>query len=223
MNDTTVSKLVIFDLDGLIIDSLPGLSEALLASFGEIFSSQVHFNMFRDYDSAHPGASRFEKLDFAFNLAGVPQAAREAVTAEVLKRFDAASFEARIAAEVDRSIFDFVDFGGNQFEWALVSNCDKNQLVKVSQFHGLGKLFGQRVFGTPPGKLQIVRELVSQKVRNRIPISVSDSQTDFEIAKSLGIEFALVTKFARDLEFNRTFEGLVLDSISHLRPHLESI
>lgn len=223
MSDTTVPKLVIFDLDGLIIDSLPGLSEALLASFGEIFSSQEHFDIFRHYDSIHPGASRFEKLDFALNLEKVPHAAREAVKAKVLKRFDAASFEARIAAEVDTAIFDFVDFGGNQFEWALVSNCDTNQLAKVSQFHGLGKLFGQKVFGTPPGKLQIVGELVSQRVWRRIPISVSDSQPDFEIAKSLGIDFALVTKFARDLEFNRTFEGLVLDSISHLRPHLESI
>ena len=53
----------IFDLDGLLIDSLDKLSNALVQSVSK-FANSSQLVSFQKYDMKNPGLSRFEKVDF---------------------------------------------------------------------------------------------------------------------------------------------------------------
>ena len=56
----------IFDLDGLLINSLDKLSNALVQSISK-FANSSQLVSFQKYDIQNPGLSRFEKVDFFIN------------------------------------------------------------------------------------------------------------------------------------------------------------
>lgn len=217
-----LSPLLVFDLDGLIIDSLDNLSRAMTATAASVLSSDSHMREFEEEDNKHPGRSRFEKLSFAMDLASVPIPERELVMSDLLSRFDELSLEARLQSRLDDSIFDFIGPSVSNLNLTLLTNCDVTQLPLIAKHHKLDKVFGDNLFGTPPSKSIVFPQIVHKHSPSNPIFSISDSESDYQIAEANGAEFVLIRRFARDLTFNSKFTGISFDTISDFHDWLAS-
>ena len=193
----TDTSLYIFDMDGVILDSLDKLSKCLIESVKPFCQSDSHFQQFSQFDVANPGLSRFEKVDyFVSQLPTSNHLNAEQVKIEILQRFQRLSLEARLSSNIENEFYDLPGIIPSK-NLLLLSNCDNDQLKVVDAHFGFHQIFKGGIIGTPPSK----RERLSEVLRafdNLSAISVSDSESDAVIARDLGVSFVFIQRFARD-------------------------
>ena len=115
---------------------------------------------------------------------------------EMLQKFDVFSLEARLKSEIDEATYKLVDYFVPE-RLFLLSNCDNNQLKSIVANFGLHRIFRGGQIGTPPDKSKRIREIMIQ-FEQEVLWSVSDSESDAIIARSNGINFIFIRRFARD-------------------------
>ena len=94
-------QVFVFDLDGLIIDSLDDLSKCLVGAVSN-YATQTELEAFQKYDIYNPGASRFTKVDYF--LEEIAQEKNpNPIRVEILKDFAERSFDARKDAKISSS------------------------------------------------------------------------------------------------------------------------
>ena len=181
----------IFDLDGLLIDSLDKLSNALVQSVSK-FANSSQLVSFQKYDMQNPGLSRFEKVDFFINSILKNYDIKPEI---ILKIFDELSLEARINSTLNPCINELYEIYESK-HWILLTNCDNQQLMHVVNRFNLARIFGNNLVGTPPSKSSRAKEIrISNQGRNII--SISDSESDGELAEMNEFDFLFVEEFSR--------------------------
>ena len=186
-------QVFVFDLDGLIIDSLDDLSKCLVGAVSN-YAKRHELEAFQKYDIKNPGASRFTKVDyFLGEIAQEKDPNPKRV--EILKDFAVRSFEARKNAKISIGFEKFV-IKFQHLNHILLSNCDNSQITAVSDHHGISEYFNSGIIGTPPSK-----ELRAEAIRSEFPnsqiLSLSDSESDAIIARKSHFDFLYVNEFAR--------------------------
>ena len=58
------NTIYVFDMDGVILDSLENLSSCLIKAVEPFCQSNEQYKEFSKFDRDNPGLSRFEKTDF---------------------------------------------------------------------------------------------------------------------------------------------------------------
>jgi phosphoglycolate phosphatase-like HAD superfamily hydrolase len=186
-------QIFVFDLDGLIIDSLNDLSKCLVGAVSN-YASESELDAFQKYDVKNPGASRFTKVDY-FLQEITQEKDPDTKRIEILNDFSERSFYARKNAKISSGFEKFVTRYQN-LRHILLSNCDNSQIVGVSEHHGITKYFNSGIIGTPPSK-----ELRAEAIRSEFPdsqiLSLSDSESDAVIARKSNFDFLYVNEFAR--------------------------
>lgn len=187
---------LIFDLDGLIINSLPGLAIAMVGAVSPLLPDKQSLELFTEFDFGNPGMTRFDKVEKALDMAGLEGSDREVARNESLKLFDELSLRARTEAELDDNIFRFGNLKGAKL--SVLSNCDNAILPTVIASHGMQELFAERLFGTPPGKRETLSTLLrlASNAGSRF-IFISDSESDYQVAIDCGVEFVYIERFSR--------------------------
>lgn len=184
-------------MDGVILNSLDKLSSCLVQAVEPFCQSYEQFREFSKFDRNNPGLSRFEKTDFF--LQSLPDNSHikpEIIKKQILDQFDSLSLDARISSEIDEAIYTLT-LKIPPRNLILLSNCDNNQLRVLSVHFGLHRIFGGGIIGTPPSKKTRFENLLKKAHFNTF-VSISDSESDAIIARSLGIQFAFIQNFARD-------------------------
>jgi phosphoglycolate phosphatase-like HAD superfamily hydrolase len=213
-------KLLIFDMDGVILDSLENLSNCLVESVAKFCTSDKVYQDFKEFDLGNPGISRFDKVNYFLNLQkDVSDYKRDAVYSSILEEFDKLSLQARLNSKIDDAIFHFGALPQN-YNSILLSNCDNQQLKIISAQFGLHKVFANKFVGTPPNKETRMQEIISDNVASKI-YSISDSESDAVIARGHELDFVFIERFARDAgdwcqEYELKFKNLD-DFYAHLR------
>jgi hypothetical protein len=183
--------VLLFDLDGLLIDSLDKLSSGLITAVSR-FAKPAELEVFTSYDRTNPGLSRFEKIAyFANEIAKGTKIDQQLI----LEEFDKESFKARTESRLSDSIFELNKKFKNKI-WILLTNCDVRQIDEVASILGLDEIFKNNLIGTPPSKhvqARIIREIYP----NSEIISISDSESDGEIARECSFDFLFVEEFSR--------------------------
>ena len=186
-------QIFVFDLDGLILDSLNDLSKCLVGAVSN-YASESELDAFQKYDVKNPGASRFTKVDY-FLQEITQEKDPDPKRIEILNDFAERSFYARKNAQISSGFEKFVIRYQN-LRHILLSNCDNSQIVAVSEHHGITKYFNSGIIGTPPSK-----ELRAEAIRLEFPdsqiLSLSDSESDAVIARKSDFDFLYVNEFAR--------------------------
>jgi phosphoglycolate phosphatase-like HAD superfamily hydrolase len=190
-------KILVFDMDGLILNSLDALSNCMQNAIKSFCKNQKQFEDFKEYDFDNPGLSRFEKIDFFIQtFSRVDKIDIDKMKSQVINKFDNLSLQARLNSNIDDSIYKIGEYFAYQ-NLVLLSNCENSQLLLISKNFKLSDIFKRGIYGTPPNKLQRFSDLVSQGHDNNF-ISISDSEADAIIARKLGFDFIFIRKFARD-------------------------
>jgi phosphoglycolate phosphatase-like HAD superfamily hydrolase len=203
----------IFDLDGLLIDSLDKLSNALVQSVSKFANSSQLIN-FQKYDKQNPGLSRFEKVDFFINSILKNYDLKPEI---ILKTFDELSLEARINSTLNPCINELYYIYESK-HWILLTNCDNQQLTHVANKFDLARIFGNNLIGTPPSKGSRAKE-IRIKNQGRSIISISDSESDGKLAEINEFDFLFVEEFSRgnsDWKINNYFSIQRLDDLLDL-------
>lgn len=192
-------NLLVFDLDGLILDSLPNLQRCMMGAIEPFIGSKEDYLRFKEFDETSPGLSRYEKADFfSEELAKESKLSKKEIFEEILQQFNYKSLDARVKAELDRDIFKFTALS-NQFDLVLLTNCDNSQLPIVLAHHEIISVFKDGFYGTPPKKRERLDEIIkTRKTDYSQIISISDSESDQDIAHDLGIDFVFIKRFAVD-------------------------
>ena len=203
----------IFDLDGLLIDSLDKLSNALVQSVSK-FANSSQLVSFQKYDMQNPGLSRFEKVDFFINSILKNYDIKPEI---ILKIFDELSLEARINSTLNPCINELYEIYESK-HWILLTNCDNQQLMHVANRFNLARIFGNNLVGTPPSKSSRAKEIrISNQGRNII--SISDSESDGELAEMNEFDFLFVEEFSRgnsDWKIKKYYSVQKLDELLDL-------
>ncbi len=190
-------KLLVFDMDGVILDSLDNLSSCLIESVAKFCISDKVYQDFKNYDIGNPGISRFGKVDYFLDLQkDVSDYKREKVYLSILEEFNRLSLQARLNSEIDEDIFQFAK-ADSDYDLVLLSNCDNQQLKIISAQFGLHKVFENRLIGTPPSK-EIRMSQILEDYEPSSAYSISDSESDAIIARKHEMTFVFIEKFARD-------------------------
>lgn len=187
----------VFDMDGVILNSLDSLSRCLLKAIQPFCQSNAQYTKFSKYDSENPGLSRFEKIDFFLNsLSLTNHTDTKKIKHQILDKFELCSLEARLKSEIDESTYDLPKkITINNL--ILLSNCDNTHLRVIADHFGFHQIFSGGLIGTPPSK-KIRFEHLMNNYKSKNFVSISDSESDAIIARSLNVPFAFIQNFARD-------------------------
>ncbi len=183
--------VLLFDLDGLLIDSLDKLSSGLITAVSR-FAKPAELEVFTKYDRTNPGLSRFEKIAYFANEIAIGTKIDQQL---ILEEFDKESFKARTESRLSESIFELNQRFKSKI-WVLLTNCDVHQIDGVTSILGLDVIFGDNLIGTPPSK-HVQARILREKYQNSKVISISDSESDGEIAKECSFDFLFVEEFSR--------------------------
>ena len=190
-------KLLIFDMDGVVLDSLENLSNCLIESVSKFCISDKVYLEFKEFDISNPGISRFDKVNYFLDLQkDVSDYKRETVYLSILEEFDVLSLQARLKSEIDDAIFYFADLS-DKYNLILLTNCDNHQLKIISAQFGLHKVFANKLIGTPPSKDLRMQQIISENKPSKT-FSISDSESDAVIARRHQLDFVFIQRFARD-------------------------
>ena len=187
----------VFDMDGVILDSLDNLSNCLINAIEPFCQSNEQYQTFSKFDKENPGLSRFEKTDFFLaSLPNISHIKTEKIKQQVLDQFDSLSLNARLSSTIDKSTF-ILSKSIAPKNLIVLSNCDNSQLTAIAAHFGFHQIFSGGIIGTPPSKKSRFSDLVT-KHNSSAFVSISDSESDAIIARSLGVAFAFIQNFARD-------------------------
>jgi phosphoglycolate phosphatase-like HAD superfamily hydrolase len=194
---TKKETFFVFDMDGVILDSLDNLSSCLIKAIEPFCQSDEQHKKFSKYDRDNPGLSRFEKTDFF--LESLPSSSHiktEKIKQQILEQFNSYSLDARLTSKIDESTYDLPKKIAPR-NLVLLSNCDNTQLRVIAAHFGFHQIFGGGLLGTPPSKKIRFIDLVNNSKSSAF-VSISDSESDAIIARSLNVAFAFIQNFARD-------------------------
>ena len=187
----------VFDMDGVILDSLDNLSNCLIKAIEPFCQSNEQYQTFSKFDKENPGLSRFEKTDFFLaSLPNISHVKTEKIKQQILDQFDSLSLNARLSSTIDESTFILSKTIAPK-NLIVLSNCDNSQLTTIAAHFGFHQIFSGGIIGTPPSKKNRFSDLVT-KHNSSAFVSISDSESDAIIARSLGVAFAFIQNFARD-------------------------
>jgi phosphoglycolate phosphatase-like HAD superfamily hydrolase len=207
----------VFDMDGVILDSLDNLSSCLIKAVEPFCQSHEQYVAFSKFDKENPGLSRFEKTDFFLeSLPNISHIKTEKIRQQILDQFDTFSLDARLSSKIDKSTYILSKTIAPK-NLILLSNCDNSQLTVIAPHFGFHQIFSGGIIGTPPNKLSRFSDLVNKHNSSSF-ISISDSESDAIIARSLGAAFVFIQNFARDrapwLKDNESRFQTILEFIS---------
>lgn len=209
-----MKKLLIFDLDGLILNSLDLLSRAMINVCTSVLQNPEQKEEFEKFDFENPGISRFEKIDKVTQLSDINEDNRLKLKAYLLAKFNEESLIARRAAQIDEAIFLFSTLPKDRFKNILLTNCDNEQLENIVKHHKLHNVFGSDFFGTPPSKEFGFAQIINENSDCSKTFSISDSQSDLEIARANKSKFVWIKQFARPVNFGKDDPDLIFENLS---------
>jgi len=180
-------KNIIFDFDGVILDSVPTKTEGFKKLFQD-FSSEL-VDKLLEYHIQNGGMSRYKKIKYFFN---------ELLNQDILE--DEIIIYANLYSEITKEeltnpkyiIEDTVNFikqNHKKYNMHIASGADENDLRYICDKLDLTKYF-LSIYGSPKIKSDIVQNILeSNNYEKEETILIGDSINDHEAANENGIEF----------------------------------
>jgi phosphoglycolate phosphatase-like HAD superfamily hydrolase len=205
------AKLVLWDFDGVIKESVAVKTQAFAALFGP-FGSRVVAEVTRHHE-ANGGMSRFEKIPLYLELAG--ELPTEARVNEMCDRFATLVRDAVIAAPWVPGAERYLRSRPRGQTFALVSATPREELLTIIEALRLRECFHE-IFGAPTSKEEAVRPaLLETATAPAESVMIGDSSSDLEAARRNQVPFVLRRHESNGGVFEQ-YSGPWLDDLSAL-------
>ena len=203
-------KNIIFDFDGVILDSIPVKTEAFRKLFEKFPKEQV--DKIIDYHILNGGKSRYLKIKYFFeNILG------ESISDQnVLNYADKYSELTKLELSKSKYLIDdsltFIKNNYQKYQMHIASGADEKDLLYICEKLNLVQYF-LSIKGSPEIKSNIVNNILNEcKYLKDETILVGDSINDYEAATVNEIEF-----FAYNNEKLKDLKCQYLQSFSKLQ------
>jgi phosphoglycolate phosphatase-like HAD superfamily hydrolase len=201
-------KVILWDFDGVLMDSMPVRDRGFELTLANYPKKQVQELM--EYHRQNGGLSRYAKFRFFFEKIRGEQVSEEQILT-LAKCFSEVMMQHLINPELlIKDSFDFVKRYHQKFAMHIVSGSDGNELNEICKRLNLSHFF-LSIHGSPISKIDLVASLLQQ---NNYPkeatVLIGDSKNDGEAALVNGIEFIGYNNIALASSF------IYLDSFSNV-------
>lgn len=219
--DITRYKTIVFDCDGVILDSNPLKIQAYYDTAIHLGYSDDQAQALVKYHIALGGISRYHKFEhFLREIVGGPvdAGALEALIA----RFSYEVKQALIHCEMAEGLHALRD-ATPQASWMLVSGGDQAEKREVFAARDIAMLFDAGIFGSPDYKVDILRREASEGGLKLPGLFIGDSRYDHEAAVEAGLDFVFLsgwTDFEGWREYCASHNIRILERLSDLIPTL---
>ena len=213
-------KLVIFDLDGVLIESAHLKTEAFKALFSkwpDKANKGVEFHM------KYMGISRFVKFkNFYENVLGEPYT--NEIGATLSHDFSNLVLDRILKAELVKGSKSFLERFYRDHFLVIASGTPQQELEHIVSSKGLKKYF-KKVCGTPATKTAIVTDILNEHgYAKDEAVFIGDAESDRTAANNTGIHFILrITSENTDIQSSTTHKLYDLTSLQAKIAELENL
>lgn len=177
---------IIFDCDGVIIESMEAKNAAFARLCGEV--APALRDEFTAYVSLHGGVSRYEKFAWlirrAFSRDITPKE-----SASMSERFVRYSLESVLASPLVPGFLDTAERWFGRVPLYVASGTPHHELAEVLKQKDLARYF-RGILGTPPAKAALLRNILrAAQCAPEHAVMVGDSKTDEDAALINGTKF----------------------------------
>lgn len=172
---------IIFDFDGVILDSLKVKDDGFRELFQEFSPEAVDCLMAYHHD--HGGVSRFVKIRYMFETI-----LHKEITDDIVMRY-AAKFSDIMLSKLGDTAFlinstvDFIRSHHKNVPMHVASGTEENELRNLCDTLGLSGFF-RSVYGSPMIKDDVVAKIIAENGYNTAnTIMIGDSMTDHDAAR----------------------------------------
>jgi phosphoglycolate phosphatase-like HAD superfamily hydrolase len=181
----TALDAVVFDFDGVILESVAVKDAAFRALFAD---HPTHVDAIMDLHRRHGGVSRYVKFDMIY--ADILQARLDpAHKAELGRRFEELVLDRVLAAPMVAGARDVLDGLRGRVPMAVVSGTPDAELAAVIERRGFAHYFAE-VHGGSRAKREVIERMVRERNwRTDRMVMVGDATTDCAAARANRIPF----------------------------------
>ena len=182
-------KYIVFDCDGVILDSNQIKTDAFTYALSSYKKSEV--NKLISYHKKNGGVSRYRKFNYFFkNILGMVEYQKNLDLS--LNLFSNYAKKSLISCEFIPGVLDFIKVcSKKKIKTFIVSGSDQNELKEIFKQRNLSRYFSL-ILGSPQDKFENTK-----KVKNRFNsidkgIFFGDAMLDYEAAKKFDMDFIYI-------------------------------
>lgn len=180
-------KNIIFDFDGVLLDSVPVKTEAYRELFNK-FSNNIVEKMVK-YHELNGGISRYKKIQYFFNELLGEDVSEEKIQEYALKYSELTKIELTHEKYLIKDTLNYIKLNSKKINMHIASGSDNRDLIYICDKLDLNKYF-LSMKGSPKVKSLIVKEILDDnRYKKEETILIGDSINDYEAAKINGIKF----------------------------------
>jgi phosphoglycolate phosphatase-like HAD superfamily hydrolase len=181
------SKLLIFDFDGVIADSVEVKSEAFAILY-ESYGVDV-VNKIINHHNSNGGMSRFEKFKY-YHKNFLNKEISEELINQLSKKFSSLVFNKVVSSDEINSVGKFLNIYSKKEKICVINSATPQlEIEKIINAKGFDQIFSS-VFGSPNSKLEnIIKILNKYNCSNNEVVFFGDSKADLLAAKRANIDF----------------------------------
>ncbi|WP_208123239.1 HAD family hydrolase [Facilibium subflavum] len=180
-------KNIIFDFDGVILDSIPVKTEAFRQLFSKYPVDKVEELL--DYHQKNGGVSRYKKVRYFFEVIMQQEISNEAIQ-EFCQHYSRLTKEE--LASKKYLILDAIDFISENFERYnihIASGADHDDLLYICDTLGISKYF-RSIYGSPRAKSEIIKHILHENhYKTCETCLIGDSINDLAAAEDNKLKF----------------------------------
>lgn len=202
-------KNILFDFDGVILDSMPIRQIGFRKIFQEYPSNLVEELI--TYHEANGGLSRFVKIRYFYEEILKKNIKEETINELANKFSEIMKIELTNKDLLINDCVDFIESNYKNYNFHIVSGSEHNELNYLNKELGLSKYF-LTINGSPTPKKQLVFNLMNEFDYNKNEtILIGDSINDYDAAKYNGISF-----YGYNNSQLKSVSNIYLDSLRNL-------
>jgi phosphoglycolate phosphatase-like HAD superfamily hydrolase len=198
--DLTKYKSIVFDCDGVVLDSNVVKTEAYFRTAKNLGATDEQAQALVDYHVRLGGISRYHKFDYylrEITHQSVTDAAIQALLDEFSRELEVGLIECRVAEGLDA-----LRKATPQTNWMILSGGDQQEIRNLFEKRSLSHYFDGGLFGSPDNKDTV---LAREKLNGNLQLPAlffGDSKYDFEAATRAGVDFVFLSDWTEVPEWN---------------------
>lgn len=189
--DITKYKTIVFDCDGVVLDSNVVKTEAYFRTAKNLGATDAQAQALVDYHVNLGGISRYHKFDYYIReilFQPVTETAIQALLDDFSKELETGLMQCDLA----KGLFDLRTATPNA-NWMILSGGDQQEIRTLFAKRKIDHMFDGGLFGSPDNKDEVLtREIANANIQ--LPaLFVGDSKYDFEAANRAGLDFIFLS------------------------------
>ena len=193
-------KAIIFDFDGVILDSVDVKTEAfkqLYTTYGIDVVEKV-----AKYHLENGGISRFEKFKY-FHKTFLNINISDEELVKLGEDFSKLVFKKVCESRYIPGAYEFLEFCSKKYLTFICTGTPETEINKILRSKNLDKMFNG-IYGSPSSKTDIINRIViNNNLKSNEIIFIGDAMTDYDASKNTNLDFIGVrnidTQFPEDV------------------------